>query len=297
MNRGSLHRASAAPAAFSAGAARPALQVPAQSCDCHMHIYDTRFPYVSTAQLRPPPATVGDYRSLQQRLGTTRVVVVQPSTYGTDNSCTLDAVAQFGNNARAIVVIDHNTSDAALREMDKQGARGIRLNLLRGATDYLSSLETLAARIAGLGWHLQLHTSGVTLAEIAPRLMRLPVPVVLDHMGRIPQPDGIGAPAFAAVRTLLDGGRTWVKLSGPYLDSSSSGPRYADMEPLARAYAQAAPERVIWGSDWPHPSASAGERPMPDDAELLDLLGNWAPTEVLRKRILVENPSRLYEFY
>lgn len=276
---------------------KPGAQVPAQACDCHMHIYDTRFPYSPSAQLRPPPATVGDYRELQRRLGTSRVVVVQPSTYGVDNRCTLEATRELGDNARAVVVIDQQTADGALREMDSQGACGIRVNMLRGSSsDHLSSLEALADRIAPLGWHLQLHTSGAMLADIAPRLMRLPVSLVLDHMGRVPQPEGVDSTAFSAVRKLLDGGRTWVKLSGPYLESKSQGAGYADVAPIARALVQAAPERMLWGSDWPHPSASAGERPKPDDSELLDLLQDWAPSDAVRHRILVENPATVYRF-
>ena len=160
----------------------------------------------------------------------------------------------------------------------------------------LASLAPLAARIAPRGWHLQLHLPAQLLAEQANVLQRLPAPIVIDHLGRLPQPPGVAHPAFAALRALLDAGNTWVKLSGAYHDSATGAPAYADTSAVARALVAAAPQRLLWGSDWPHPSASASGRPFPDTAQLFDLLCDWAPDAAQREQILVSNPEALYGF-
>ena len=281
------------PVPFSSGIEAPKFKAPANACDCHMHIYDSRFPVAPTATLRPPDAHPGDYRLLQKRIGTTRNVVVNPSTYGTDNRCTLDAVAQIGATARAVAVVDTSVSDAELQRLDGLGVRGIRFNLVQKGATTLEMVEPLSQRVNELGWHVQIHMLGDQIVQIEDLLLRLPSPIVFDHMGRVPQPAGVQHPAFAVIRKLIDQGRTWVKVSGAYQDTKVGPPSYADTSALGKAYVQAAPERMVWGTDWPHPTQKEHK---PDDAVLIDLLAEWAPDERTRRRILVENPEILYGF-
>jgi predicted TIM-barrel fold metal-dependent hydrolase len=280
------------PVPFSSGTDTPSFRLPADACDCHMHIYDSRFPAAPTAKLRPPPATVDMYRLLQRRLGTSRNVVVTPSTYGTDNRCTLDALLQFGPTARGIAVADDSISDAELKRLDRAGVRGLRFNLAVGSVTTVDMIEPLARRIEPYGWHVQINMPVEELQRHRPMLARLPVPAVFDHFGRIPLPAGTAHPAFGLIRDLMQQGRAYIKLSGAYLASKAGAPAYADVAPLARALIQAAPDQVIWGSDWPHPT----EASKPDDAALLSLLPEWAGSEPLLSRILITNPARLYRF-
>lgn len=286
----------ALPAPFSAGSQAPGIAVPGNACDCHMHIYDSRYPVAPEAALRPPDASVDQYRLLQRRIGTSRTVIVTPSTYGTDNRCMLDAMAQFGAAARGVAVVDTRITDHALEQLAGKGVRGIRFNLSRGAATTVEMIEPLAHRIRHLDWHIQLLMPPDQLAAIEALLQRLPTPIVFDHLGRLPAAAGTAHPAFNVIRRLLDRGRAWVKLSGAYLLSQEGPPRYADTLALGRALASAAPERMLWGSDWPHAVVSAGEKPMPNDADLLDLLREWAPDEATRRKILVDNPAALYGF-
>jgi D-galactarolactone isomerase len=277
---------------YSSGSEAPSLKAPADACDCHMHIYDSRFPVAPYATLRPPDAHVDDYRLLQRRLGTARNVVVTPSTYGTDNSCTLDALAQLGGSARGVAVVDTSVSDDELKRLDRLGIRGIRFNLVQAGATRLEMLEPLSRRVNELGWHVQIHMLGDKIVEIDDLLQRLPSPIIFDHLGRLPQPAGTDHPAFRVISRLIDKGRTWVKLSGAYIDSKVGPPSYADTTKVAEAYVKAAPERLVWGTDWPHPT----EKEKPDDAVLFDLLAAWAPDAATRRRILVENPSIFYGF-
>jgi predicted TIM-barrel fold metal-dependent hydrolase len=231
----------------------------------------------------------------QNRIGTSRTVIVNPSTYGVDNRCTLEALKRMGSSARAVVVVDTDIPDAELKAMAAIGATGVRVNFVSpqswGETT-AARLETTAKRIAGLGWHVQIYATADQIVQLQPVLMRLPTPLVIDHLGRLPPDVGVEHPAYSVIRTLLDKGRTWVKLSGAYLNTKSGPPDYPDATKMAQAYARVAPERVVWGSDWPH----RGEKHMPDDANLLDLLLTWVPDEGTRRRILVENPQMLYGF-
>jgi predicted TIM-barrel fold metal-dependent hydrolase len=281
-----------APVPFSSGISKPGFALPAAACDCHMHIYDSRFPAAPTAKLRPPPATVDMYRMLQRRLGSTRNVVVTPSTYGTDNSCTLDALARFGPSARGIAVADDSISDAELKRLDRAGVRGLRFNLALGSVTTVEMIEPLARRIEPLGWHVQINMPVAELERQRALLQRLPVPAVFDHFARIPLPAGQAHPAFGLLRDLMQQGRAYIKLSGAYLASKTGAPAYADVAPLATALINEAPEQVLWGSDWPHPT----EAEKPDDGALLSLLAQWVPSAPLRDRILVANPARLYRF-
>jgi predicted TIM-barrel fold metal-dependent hydrolase len=283
-------------APWSAGTAAARLALPAGSVDAHHHIYDNRFPYDPATSMRPPDATVADYRKLQARLGLQRSVVVQPSSYGSDNACLLDALRQFGSAARGVAVIDARTPDATLRELHDAGVRGIRFNLSRPAGAGVEALEHLARRAAGMGWHVQFHTQGTAYAQLEPLLARLPVPLVIDHLGRIPQPGALRHGAYKVLRGLVDRGNTWIKLSGAYHDSHVGAPGYEDSGELVGAWVRQAPERMVWGTDWPHPAAMVGEKPLPDDAALLDLLGAWIPDARTRHAVLVDNPARLYGF-
>jgi len=278
----------------SSGTARPKLEAPAHAADCHMHIYDSRFPQIPS---RAPVANaaVADYRLLQKRTGTTRVVVVQPRNHSTHNQVTLDAIAQLGADARGIAVVNTSVSDAELKALNAGGIRGIRFSLGDPSTAVVSldMVEPLAKRIAPLGWHVQLHWPGAMIEENSALLSRLQCPIVFDHMGRFPPETGIAHPAYKTILGLIDKDRAWVKISGAYLNTRVGPPHYADATKVARAFVSAAPERLVWGSDWPHPSEKSHT---PDDALLFDLLLAWAPEKATRHRILVTNPETLYGF-
>jgi D-galactarolactone isomerase len=275
---------------------RPRLKTPAGATDTHMHFYDTaeRYPVAPTAAFLPPPARVADYREVQRRLRLERVVVVQPSAYGTDNRCTMGAVAELGDAARAVVVVDRTVSDAELERLTRAGARGIRFHMLKGGVLPWDILEEMAARVHPFGWHVQLQCNGRELPAREPMLRRLPGGLVIDHVGRFMDPVPLDHPAFTCLLGLLETGRVWVKLSAPY-ESSRSGPlAYEDVSALAQALVRAAPERMLWASNWPHPGQS--DPRVRDEALLLDLLIEWAPEEAMRRRILVDNPAALYGF-
>lgn len=277
----------------SAGTAAPSLKAPANACDSHIHILDNRFP-ASDPVIQG--ATASDYRLLQQRIGTTRAVIVQPKNYGTDNTCTLDAIAQFGiANARGIAVLHPAVMEDELRRLDKGGIRGLRFSVWNPTNNMttIDMIEPLAKRINDFGWHVQLHMSGDQIVENATLLDRLVCPIVIDHMGRMPAQIGPKHPAFKVICRLIDKGCTWVKLAGAYLNTKDGPPLYKDATAIARAFSQYAPERMVWGSDWPHVTEREHK---PDDALLFDLLEEWIPDERARKQALVENPATLYGF-
>jgi len=281
----------------STGSERPKLKAPVNAADCHMHIYDgARFPPLRPQSRMQDNATVADYRLLQERIGTSRVVVVSPAVYATDNQVTIDALAQLGRSARGVAVVDPTISDAELKVYADAGVRGIRFTQFdpRTAVTTVEMIEPLARRMNELGWHIQVHMRGDQIAAAADLWQRIPCPMVFDHMGRPAPSAGVADPAFAIIRSLIDKGRTWVKVSGAYLNTQIGPPDYADATKVAQAYIEAAPERVVWGSDWPHPTEAMAEKP--DDAMLFDLLAGWAPDEATRRKILVENPEALYGF-
>ena len=284
--------ASAQQVPYSTGTEAPKLKAPANACDCHMHIYNANYPVAPSATLKPPDALVADYKLLQQRLGTSRNVVVTPSTYGTDNRVTLDAMAQIGATARGVAVVDTSVSDSELKRLNDLGVRGIRFNLVQAGATTVEMIEPLSKRINDLGWHIQIHMKGEQIAGIEDLLLRVPSPIVFDHLGRLAQPNALDNPGFKTISKLIDKGKTWVKLSGAYQDSKVGPPNYSDTIPVARAYIKAAPQRVVWASDWPHPT----EKEKPDDAALFDLLAEWAPDPTSRMLILVQNPATLYGF-
>jgi len=281
----------------SSGSGRPRLVAPANTTDCHMHIYDAaRFPMPPSKRLPPTSAAVPQYRMLQKRIGTTRVVVVQPRNYAIDNRVTLDAIAQLGPNARGIAVLHPTVTDAELAALDRGGIRGIRFTLGDPATAVVKvdMIEPLAKRIVDRGWHIQFNVEGEQVVELADLLRRLPTQMVFDHLANPPVSAGVDHPSHRIVRDLVDRGRAWVKLSGAYSNSKVGPPSYPEATKVAQTFVKAAPERLVWGSDWPHPTMPNDNKP--DDALLFDLLSEWAPDAATRERILVRNPEALYGF-
>jgi len=288
------HGADRQSAKWSSGAGLPKTKVPANTTDCHFHIYDARYPVDPKAVLHPGDATVADYRLLQRRIGTTRGVIVQPSTYGVDNRLLTEALGEFGlAGARGVAVVNASVTDAELKRLHAAGVRGIRFNLVQAGATTLDMLDPLSKRVAALGWHVQVHASAEQIVAAMSQWSRLPCPVVFDHLGRVPEPRGISHPAFGIICTLLQRGKAWVKLSGFYQDSRVGPPSYADSVAVAKAYVLEAPERLVWGSDWPHPTMKDNEKP--DDAILIDLMAECAPREAVRHRILSDNATRLYD--
>ena len=283
-------------APFSAGHGKTSVDVPAHACDCHIHVYDSRYPAVPGARLTPSDASVADYRRLQCRTGTERAVFVTPSTYGTDNRPMLAGLSAFGAQGRGVAVVDPAITQADLEAMHLAGVRGIRINLSLGVGSHADQIEPLAHRMADLGWHIQLLAPADALVGMRDMLYRLPVAVVFDHFGRI-NPSMQGRhPAHALITALLKEGRAWLKLSGSYIVTEQGPPGYDDVASLAHSYLQAAPERIVWGSDWPHASATAGHQALPDDAQQMYLLSQWLEGPQMLKRVLVDNPADLYGF-
>ncbi len=283
---------------------------PAGGCDCHTHVFGPfdRYPLARERSYTPPPAPVEDLIARLDRTGLERAVIVQPSAYGTDNRRTIGAVGAYPDRLRAVVVIDGTESDAALAEMHAKGARGVRLNLIsaggpRGAT-VAELLTRVAARIRPLGWHIQIYTDLDVVADNAALLQWLGVDVVLDHMAKVDATLGAAHPQFGALARLVDTGRTWVKLSGTYRVS----PEFygnPSVTALARALIALNPERMVWGTDWPHLAnhnrvASAEPPPIDyhaiDYGRLLSLVPEWAQSENVVAQILSHNPARLYDF-
>ena len=271
---------------------QPKTRVPKGATDCHFHIFGPadRYPLSQHRMYDPADASVERYRRMAATLGIERVVIVQPSAYGSDNRCTVDAITAFGKDrARGIAVVEPDVSVKDLEHLYQAGIRGLRINLITGRTP-IDALPVLAARVAGIGMHMQLWLKGERLSEIAAVLPNIDVPVVLDHMGQVPAALGTDHPQFRTLLSLLETGKVWVKLTGYRI---SSGPPYADLaRPVEKILAMAA-DRCVWGSDWPHPFLEG--KAMPNDGDLLDLLASWCDAELL-KRILVDNPARLYGF-
>ncbi|RAI60499.1 amidohydrolase family protein [Roseicella frigidaeris] len=274
---------------------KPGWRAPPGATDCHMHIFGPydRYPLSPGRGYTPPEASLAMYREMLSTIGLERTVVVQPSVYGTENEVSLAAVEALGRDrARAVVVVDESFDLAALRAMGERGACGVRFNAVSGNGTPLEQLKALAERLATLGWHLQLYAHSAELVALEALLARLPCPLVIDHMGGLQaSAGGTADPGFKAMIRLLEGG-AWAKLCGY---RSSAGAPYADVDAMARAMIAAAPERCVWGTDWPHPSLASPEA-VPDDGVLLDALGRWAPGEAQRQAILVDNPARFYGF-
>jgi predicted TIM-barrel fold metal-dependent hydrolase len=268
-------------------------KLPPLSCDCHFHIFGpfVRFPLDPGRHYTPPEASVDAYRAMAGALGLQRMVVVQASPYGTDNRATLEALRAFGpERARAVAVVDETFNTAALQVLADAGVRGVRFNLVSGNGAPEDQILALAKRIAPLGWHMQVYADGAKLAALAPVLAGLPVPVVIDHCGGVGAELGTAHPQFAALLRLLDTGRVWVKTCS--YRASSAGAPWDDMATNVRVLMKAAPERCVWGTDWPHTNMDAH----PDTRQLLAQFLNWVPETSLRQRVFVDNPAQLYGF-
>jgi len=282
---------------FCTGRNVPKFDIPDGACDCHHHIYDpVRFPYRPTDTRNQPPATVDCYRLLQKKLGTTRNVIVEPSAYGTDNACTLAALKEMGlENTRAVVVVDESITDAELKAMHEIGVRGLRFNINSGGgPEALDVIGRLAERVAPLGWSVAFWMSADLTVSIESFLRELPCPVVFDHRGHIPADQGTNHPAFKVISRMLEEEKAWVKLSGLYQDTKTDD--YSDTIALGGAFVKVNPNQLVWGTDWPHPNIYDKRLPMPNDSDMLDALMTQAGTEENFRKILVDNPARLYDF-
>ena len=286
----------------------PGFALPPGACDCHVHVFGPpqRFPFHPGRKYTPGPASIEDLQALHRVLHIDRVVVVHPSPYGADNACTLDALVRMGPRARGVAVVDAATTDAALAAMHAAGMRGARVNLeTEGARDPAlarAAIREAAARCAPRGWHVQVYTHLAVIDALHDTLMALPVPLVIDHFGRPEAARGVSQAGFPALLSLVGAGRAYVKLSAPYRISALPG--YADAAPIARALIAANPERMLWGSDWPHPGGQSGPRRPEviepfrpeDDGAALARLASWVDDAAQLHCILVENPARLYGF-
>jgi len=277
-----------------ATAATPKLKAPPGTCDTHMHIYDQRYPRAATSKIFPGDALVPEYEAVRKRLGIERTVVVQPTAYGTDNRCTLEAMAALGAGSRGVAVVDESVSDAELERLTKLGIRGIRYFMLPGGALPWESLHKMADRVGAFGWHVQLQLDGRDLPDREATLKQLKGTLVIDHVGKFLEPVPVEHPSFAVLRRLVDNGRTWVKLSAPYEVSKTGAPFFNDVGALAKILARQAPDRMVWATNWPHPTPPVNQKP--DDAMLLDMLLDWVPDETSRKKVLVDNPAKLYDY-
>ncbi len=287
----------------------PAFDVPAGACDCHVHVFgpQEQFPLAANRLYIPGLASVADLLALQQALHLERVVIVHPSPYGADNSCTIDALRQIGARARGVAVIDGATSDDALRDMHDAGVRGVRVNLeTQGESEPAAAgrmLHDMAARAAPLGWHVQTYTNIAVIHALREAILALPTPLVIDHFGLVKASQGSSQPGFDTLLALLRSGKVWLKLSAPH--RISQAPDYADAAAIVRALIDANPDRVLWGTDWPHPGVKHGAVRDPnavepfrpeDDGRALNWFAAWVDDAVRLRKVLVDNPADLYGF-
>ena len=270
----------------------PRLPTPPNACDTHMHIYEPGYQLRAEASHPSQPGTLAHYREVQKQLGLTRTVIVAPSGYGADNTCTLEAMAKLGSSARGVAIVDPAAPDAEIDRLTKGGMRGIRYHM-RGGVLTWDTMPRMAARVAAFGWHVQLQCESRELSEHEAIITRLPCDLVIDHMGRFDAATPADDKDWRLLMKLLATGRCWIKLSGPYYGSKSGPPLYADKARIAKELIKAAPERMVWASNWPHPSY---KKNFPDEGRLLDLVADWTQDESLRKQILVTNPAKLYGF-
>jgi 2-pyrone-4,6-dicarboxylate lactonase len=279
----------------------PDIKAPPGSCDAHFHVFGPadRYPYGADIRYKPPLAPLEDYLELARHLGMERYVFVQPSAYGRNNDCMLDALKSVGAQARGIVDIDENAPDAELARLNRLGVRGVRVNVNPikppepgFSKTMLARVERLSARCAEIGWMLDFLTPGWLTQELIPTFRKLKVQFTVAHMGMFLARDGVKQPGFQQLLDLLRNAnrRCWVKFTGTYRMSVTKG--FTDVDPMARALIETAPDRLIWGSDYPHLSFADKV----GSVELFNLLGRWAPDEATRRRILVDNPQQLFGF-
>lgn len=275
---------------------KPRVLMPRNACDTHAHICGpiVRWPYSERRVYTPPDAPVSAYVHLLDTLGVQRAVLVQPSVYGTDNRVMLAAMAEMGDRARGVAVVDNDIPDAEIERLHEAGVRGVRVNVVDVAEDKgvfdMAPLTSLAQRIKAFGWHVEFLMHADEFPEMAAGFADFPVDIVLGHLGYMRTDKGIDNPGFKSMLELMQQEKCWVKLTGPYRISSEPLP-HADTIPYALALLNAAPHRVVWGTDWPHVMVKGA---MPNDGDLADLLLDWVPDETLREQVLVRNPQKLY---
>lgn len=274
---------------------KPRLALPAGSCDCHAHIFGPqgKYPYHPARPYTPPDALLPDYLKMLRTLGVDRAVVVQPSVYKTDNSKLLDTLRESDFPLRGIAVVDEAVTDAELEAMHAAGVRGLRLNLRTGNSGAPAEVAPrFARRVAPLGWHLQFRIKPEDFVGAEAMIEKLPVNVVIDHIGGVPVAEGLTGASFRTVLSLVRSGRCWVKLSAPMRISKQAFPHH-DVLPFVHALVDAAPDQLLWGTDWPHTTLPGK---MPNDGDLCDLLAEWIPDAATRKKVLVDNPAKMYGF-
>ena len=286
----------AAPLTWNPNPSTPRIVLPANATDTHCHVFGpaSRFPYDPESTLQPGDATKEQLFALHDMLGISRCVIVQSGVHGFDNRAVADAIAARKGRYLGVALAPPDIAAQALADLDRQGFRGLRFNYMSHLAPGASpeALRALAPRLADIGWHLQVHMDGSLVTELTPVLASLPVTVVIDHMGRINASRGQKDPAFEALLALLENGHVWVKVSGSERVSRRDAP-YEDAIPFARRLVETYPDRVLWGTDWPHPNLRAAP---PDDGILVGLLARIAPDEMALQALLVDNPMRLYRF-
>jgi D-galactarolactone isomerase len=269
------------------------ISVPKGAVDTHMHFYDTSIPGAPGTFL-PGHFTVEDYRrEIMKRLGFDRVVIVQANAYRDDNRVAVDAMKTLGKAAKGVAVVKADVADAELERLTKAGMCAVRIMTLHGGMLGFDVMDPVMARVHPFGWHANIQLDGRELPKYEAQIKRLPGKFVIDHTGKFMEPVGVESKEFRSLLNLVDTGRCWIKLSAPYETSKTGAPKYEDVSKLARALVKHAPQRMMWASNWPHPSSRQN---LPDDVALLDLLADWAPDEATRKKILVDNPVELYGF-
>jgi 2-pyrone-4,6-dicarboxylate lactonase len=275
---------------------KPRLQLPKGACNTHCHVFGPQsvFPFAPNRNFTPADAPKEKLFALHDLLGIEYCVIVQSATHGFDNAAVADALAAKGGTYCGVALLPTDVSDAELRRLDAQGFRGVRFHymthLAKGAS--IGEALTFAKRLVDIGWHLQIHCEKELIGELAPLLKRSPVPVVIDHIGRVDASLGLDQPAFRQLLALMEDGKLHVKVSG--CDRiTRQGPPYADAVPFARKLVVEFGDRTFWGTDWPHPNHAG---PIPDDGELVDLIADIAPSEAQRQALLVDNPQRFYRF-
>ena len=275
---------------------KPKLQLPRGACDTHFHVFgpQSRFPFAPERSYTPTcDAPKETLFALHKHLGIERGVVVQSAAHGFDNSAAADLITARPQRYRGVALVRAATSTLELARLHAQGFRGARFHYMDhlGGGDPIEAVLAMAPRLADIGWHLQIHLAGARIAELAPALKRSPVPVVIDHMGRIDASRGTQSAEFQALLALMQAKHVWVKVSGAERISRESAP-WRDAVPFARKLVAEFGDRTLWGTDWPHPNLAF----VPDDGDLVDLIGDYAPSEAERQRLLVDNPQRLYGF-
>ncbi len=273
------------------------LKAPPGACDSHIHFFGptTRYPFAGDAAYHSPDALPETYFALQNALGLERAIVIHPTALGArGNTRTLDALAGWPDRLRGVAVLDRTVDDDTLDRMHALGVRGCRFNSVSAYANAPGLDLRLVERIAERGWHAQFLIGGEQIPAMRDTITSLPCPAVIDHMGRVPAHLGVDCDAFRTLLEMLETGQVWVKVSGPMRFSNEPGMPYADTLPFARALVAANPERLVWGSDWPHINYNHGT--MPDDGSLLDMMLDWVPDEAVRNRILADNPAELYGF-